>query len=888
MSRKHVLACLGIISALSWTCSDSTEPPRPTSISLSATQIDLDALGATEQLTGQVLDQNGQPLPEEPVVWASSQPQVAPVSATGLVTAVSNGSAEITASSGTLSATATANVAQVVAVLQKFAGDAQSGTVGQALPAALEVRALDRLDKPVGGATIGFSVVSGGGSVDPTTATTNGQGRATTAWTLGTAAGSQQVDASQADVATPTSFTATAGAAAATAVQKVQGEGQTGPSATPLADSIVVRVVDVFDNPVTGRTVAFAATAGGGSVSPGSVVADADGLAATEWTLGSALGDNALTATVSGLAPASFAATSVLGPPANFTKEAGDNQLAMVGTDVPTAPTVEVTDAGGNPIAAVQVTFSVAAGSGSITGAVATTDGAGLAAVGSWTLGPDPGLNELTASVDGLTPLTFTATGTTGVPAANIVKEAGDGQSSEVGTAVTTPPTVMLTDAADNPVAGQEVFFEVASGGGSITGATAVSDADGLAAVGSWTLGTTAGANTLTATTQALAPVTFTATGTPGPPASLQVNDGDGQTGLVGFGVNIPPSVLVSDQYGNPVAPGVTATFTVTGGGGSLTDATPTTDEGGVATVGKWTLGPAPATNTLDATVAGAGTVGFTATGVTAAYDIDIRFLSSVTPSQEQTFLDAAARWEELLYGELSNVTLNLPPRACGSNSPPLNETVDDLLILATIEFIDGPGGILGQAGPCRIRSSDNLTVLGLMRFDEADVANLEAGGQFDEVIRHEMGHVIGFGVLWDLFGLLTGAGGSDPYFTGARAVEAFDRIGGADYTGNKVPVENVGGPGTADAHWRESIFRNELMTGFLNGGPNPLSELTVASLWDIGYVVNLDGADGYSVNLAPGALVGPVTVRLINDVISGPIYVIDDGGRVLRVIEGR
>ena len=42
-----------------------------------------------------------------------------------------------------------------------------------------------------------------------------------------------------------------------------------------------------------------------------------------------------------------------------------------------------------------------------------------------------------------------------------------------------------------------------------------------------------------------------------------------------------------------------------------------------------------------------------------------------------------------------------------------------------------------------------------------------------------------------------------------------------------------MGEPGTVDAHWRELVFDNELMTGFINFGTNPLSGVTVSSLAD-------------------------------------------------------
>src|SRR5215207_4498866 len=62
------------------------------------------------------------------------------------------------------------------------------------------------------------------------------------------------------------------------------------------------------------------------------------------------------------------------------------------------------------------------------------------------------------------------------------------------------------------------------------------------------------------------------------------------------------------------------------------------------------------------------------------------------------------------------------------------------------------------------------------------------------------------------------------------------------------IPVENSGGSGTRDSHWRESTFNNELMTGFLDSGANPLSRMTIGSLEDFGYTVDYGAADGYNI----------------------------------------
>jgi len=107
------------------------------------------------------------------------------------------------------------------------------------------------------------------------------------------------------------------------------------------------------------------------------------------------------------------------------------------------------------------------------------------------------------------------------------------------------------------------------------------------------------------------------------------------------------------------------------------------------------------------------------------------------------------------------------------------------------------------------------------------------------------MGHVIGIGTAWTDKGLLAGVGTTNPTFTGAAAEQEYGRLRG---TGPMpVPVENTGGPGTANSHWRETVFRNELMTGFVGQIGNPLSRLTVASLQDLGYEVDLNAAEPYN-----------------------------------------
>ena len=113
------------------------DPPQPTTVTVGPATTQLTALGATVQLTAEVRDQNGQVMGGASVIWASSTPEVATVSSSGLATAAGNGIATITATAGSASGTATVTVAQeVVAVAVTPAADTL--VVGDTLRLAAE------------------------------------------------------------------------------------------------------------------------------------------------------------------------------------------------------------------------------------------------------------------------------------------------------------------------------------------------------------------------------------------------------------------------------------------------------------------------------------------------------------------------------------------------------------------------------------------------------------------------------------------------------------------------------------------------------------------------------------------------------------------------------
>jgi len=414
-------------------------------------------------------------------------------------------------------------------------------------------------------------------------------------------------------------------------------------------------------------------------------------------------------------------------------------------------------------------------------------------------------------------------------------------------------------------------------------------------------MGTATGANRLRAFVPGIPSVTFEAMAVAGPAASVASEEGNGQSAVANTRVAVAPGVRVVDAYGNPVA-GTDVTFTVTSGGGQAGATFQVTDANGVASVGTWTMGASPGANELRAIAAGAGIAGnpviFTATGTAAAapgglFDIQVRFNPGSTPTatQQAAFDAAQARWESIITGDLPSTSVSHPAGTCTSATP-VNETVDDLVIFVTLETIDGPGGVLGVAGPCLVRNGSLLPLAGSMRLDVADLSNLEASGLLEDVILHEMGHILGIGTLWGPLDLLVdpvSAGGTDPHFVGTEALAAFNAVGGSGYAGLEVPVEAGGGPGTEDGHWRETVFDAELMTGWIDTGANPVSLVTVASLADLGYGVDPGGAQAFNVTASPSLVPrsGASTPRfkLVGDVDRTPIEVLSAEGRTVGLI---
>lgn len=201
-------------------------------------------------------------------------------------------------------------------------------------------------------------------------------------------------------------------------------------------------------------------------------------------------------------------------------------------------------------------------------------------------------------------------------PPAVISFVGGSTQAGTVGAA--SPTAAKVTDASGTGVAGVQVVFDVLAGGGTISGDSATTDAQGIATIESWRLGPTPGTQTLRV--QAVGkPLTamLNVAATAGPPASIQVVEGaSGLSAIVSQPVQTVPVVRIRDTFGNPIA-STPVTWTVLSGGGSIVGpSTTTTDVDGRATIQGWVLGSIAGSNTLQARTSTGITAVITATSI--------------------------------------------------------------------------------------------------------------------------------------------------------------------------------------------------------------------------------------------------------------------------------
>ena len=266
------------------------------------------------------------------------------------------------------------------------------------------------------------------------------------------------------------------------------------------------------------------------------------------------------------------------GIPSRIEIVSGENQVGTVGSALAESLVVRVLDAQNRPVPGQAVTFTPAAGSGTVSPTRPVTAADGTAQV-LWTLGGGSGTQQVEArAVGGAAPedllVIFHANAGAATPA-TLARISGDNQSATAGSTLPDSLIVRATDSGGNGVAGVTVVWSV-SGGGTVSDAQTVTGTDGRTGVRR-TLGPVAGTQITTATAAGLAgsPLTFTATATVGTAGRLVIVQMPSATAASGQAFATQPHVQVQDALGNNVpGAGRAVTAELASGAGALIGST--------------------------------------------------------------------------------------------------------------------------------------------------------------------------------------------------------------------------------------------------------------------------------------------------------------------------
>ena len=474
--------------------------------------------------------------------------------------------------------TATAGAASGLSIVS---GNGQAGPVSTELPLPLVVALKDGGGNPVPAAAVSWVIGVGGGSVTPSTSTTDAAGQASAAWTLGSTPGvnNNTVSAVVSGIGiVEFSATATAGAPARLSIQ-------TQPSASAVSGAVlgqqpVIQLLDAGGNAATqsGVTVQVAIATGGGSLGGAtSTLTDANGRAGfTDLSITGSPGARTLRFSATNFAAVTSGAINLTPAPTVTTITADTPDPSRAGDQVTVSFTV--TSANGTPSGSVQVED----GGNTCTGTLSSGQGScalGLTTTGSRTLTATyAGANGFGASSD------TEAHTVAAAPPPVLAIATQPGAQATSGVALNPQPVVQLKtgDGANLPTAGVAVSVTV-QGGGTLSGTSPVAtDGNGLASFTDLVISGDPGTRTLVFTADGFTSVTSSSiTVTAAPPSPTQSSIVAEPTTITA-GSTSTITVTVRDAGGNLLS-GRTVTPQASGSDNSIDPASAVTGADGTA-----------------------------------------------------------------------------------------------------------------------------------------------------------------------------------------------------------------------------------------------------------------------------------------------------------------
>ncbi|HEV2086502.1 MAG TPA: Ig-like domain-containing protein [Gemmatimonadales bacterium] len=448
--------------------------------------------GERGKTVAQVVDARGHEIPGLGTRWRSADPSIVAIDSMGNATGIAPGRTSLVARYNTLVVQLPVEVYPVPASLTLLGGDGQRAPAGRRVSQPVMVQVVSRSGRPIEGVPVRFVLEEGAGRVEPAADSSDVQGMARAAWTLGGAPGRQSLSVVAEGVASPTLVTAEAEPVAANTRIAVVTEHLEGPAGGALPEPFAVRVTD--SSGVALADVPVAWTAGdNGSIVANESRTDSLGEARARWTLGPESGSQRAYVQV-GNARAMprfmVEASALAGAPAGLALVNGKKSEGLVGAVLKPLPELRVVDRAGNPVPGVALT--ILPSSGTVTDSTPATDSTGRVRV-AWTLGRNAGLQRMTARVEGVPrPVEISARARAAGPANLTFVAPKPGTANRAIQSL----DVDLTDAYGNPVADQPVVFSTKVG--NVSPGRVMTDAHGRAHT-RWTPGTKVGQRTLLA-----------------------------------------------------------------------------------------------------------------------------------------------------------------------------------------------------------------------------------------------------------------------------------------------------------------------------------------------------------------------------------------------------
>ena len=440
----------------------------------------------------QPLDSRGHPVNGRTVSWSVDDTTVATVDSLGMVTGRIPGRVLVRGEVEGLTAMAIVSVVPTPTSIVVVAGDGQHALAKTTLPQPVIVRILSRQGHAVEGTLVRFRSLDGG-SAEPATALTDGEGRARTTWSLGDMPGRQTLLASVEHVDSAQAIVAEVEPVAANTRVSIGPESPSGAVSSAISDPVVVRLTDSTGRVLPNVPVSWTPL-DGSSIKDETTRTDSAGEVRARWQFGPRSGRQRLRAQIGSgrsVPPVTVTGNALAGAATKVVVLSGDRQIGSAGSALPRPIVLRVSDAGGNPVPDAAVAFSVTRGS--VSDSIVRTDSSGEASV-HWTLGHIVEAHALRAKVADLPKIDIAAR-VTPAPAVNIVFDSAP-SSAPAGKALARILVATVKDIYGNVVPDAQVRFATKTG--SISPATAATDANGRVKV-KWTLSSKTGEHTLNA-----------------------------------------------------------------------------------------------------------------------------------------------------------------------------------------------------------------------------------------------------------------------------------------------------------------------------------------------------------------------------------------------------